>query len=43
MAFRLPAPADLFVGRDGELAAVSGMFAHARAALATMVVIQVAG
>ncbi len=32
----LPAPADLFVGRDGELAAVSGMLANARARLVTL-------
>jgi predicted ATPase/DNA-binding NarL/FixJ family response regulator len=32
----LSAPADLFVGRDGELAAVSGMLASARARLVTL-------
>jgi len=32
----LPVPADLFVGRDGEVAAVSGMLAHARARLVTL-------
>jgi predicted ATPase/DNA-binding NarL/FixJ family response regulator len=32
----LPEPADLFVGRDGELAAVSGMFAHAQTRLVTL-------
>jgi predicted ATPase/DNA-binding CsgD family transcriptional regulator len=32
----LPAPADLFVGRDGEVAAVSGMLANARARLVTL-------
>jgi predicted ATPase/DNA-binding NarL/FixJ family response regulator len=32
----LPAPADLFVGRGGELAAVSGMLAGARARLVTL-------
>jgi len=32
----LPSPADLFVGRDGELAAVSGMLAHAQARLVTL-------
>jgi len=32
----LPAPADLFVGREGELAAVSGMLASARARLVTL-------
>jgi predicted ATPase/DNA-binding NarL/FixJ family response regulator len=32
----LPTPADLFVGRDGELAAVSGMLANARARLVTL-------
>ena len=32
----LPASADLFVGRDGELAAVSGMLANARARLVTL-------
>jgi predicted ATPase/DNA-binding CsgD family transcriptional regulator len=32
----LPAPADLFVGRDGELAAVSGMLENARARLVTL-------
>ena len=32
----LPAPADLFVGRDGELATVSRMLASARARLVTL-------
>jgi hypothetical protein len=32
----LPAPADLFVGRDGELAAVSGMLANTRVRLVTL-------
>ena len=32
----LPVPADLFVGRSGELAAVSGMLANARARLVTL-------
>ena len=32
----LSAPSDLFVGRDGELAAVSGMLANARARLVTL-------
>jgi len=32
----LPAPADLFVGRDDELAAVSGMLAQTRARLVTL-------
>jgi predicted ATPase/DNA-binding NarL/FixJ family response regulator len=32
----LPAPADLFVGRDGELAAISGMLAGPRARLVTL-------
>jgi predicted ATPase/DNA-binding NarL/FixJ family response regulator len=32
----LPVPEDLFVGRDGELAAVSGMLANARARLVTL-------
>src|ERR1700751_896657 len=32
----LPSPADLFVGRDRELAAVSGMLAHAQARLVTL-------
>jgi len=32
----LPTPADLFVGRDGELAAVSGMLAHAQTRLVTL-------
>src|SRR5271169_6512145 len=32
----LPSPADLFVGRDGELAAVSRMLAHAQARLVTL-------
>jgi len=32
----LPVPADLFVGRDGELAAVSGMLAHAQTRLVTL-------
>ena len=32
----LPSPADLFVGRDGELAAVSGMLAHAQTRLVTL-------
>ena len=32
----LPSPADLFVGRDGELAAVSGMLAHAQTRLITL-------
>jgi hypothetical protein len=32
----LPASADLFVGRDGELAAVSGMLANVRARLVTL-------
>jgi predicted ATPase/DNA-binding CsgD family transcriptional regulator len=32
----LPVPADLFVGRDGEVAAVSGMLANARARLVTL-------
>jgi predicted ATPase/DNA-binding NarL/FixJ family response regulator len=32
----LPTPADLFVGRDGELAAVSRMLADARARLVTL-------
>src|ERR1700721_4498777 len=32
----LPSPADLFVGRDGELEAVSGMLAHPQARLVTL-------
>jgi predicted ATPase/DNA-binding NarL/FixJ family response regulator len=32
----LPAPTDLFVGRDGELEAVSGMLAHPRTRLVTL-------
>jgi len=32
----MPAPADLFVGRDGELAAVSRMLAHAQTRLVTL-------
>ena len=32
----LPSPADLFVGRDGELAAVSRMLAHAQTRLVTL-------
>src|SRR5580704_857492 len=32
----LPTPADLFVGRDGELATVSRMLAHAQARLVTL-------
>jgi predicted ATPase/DNA-binding NarL/FixJ family response regulator len=32
----LPLPADLFVGRDGELAAVSAMLAHPQARLVTL-------
>src|SRR5580704_4369378 len=32
----LPSPADLFVGRDGELEAVSRMFAHPQARLVTL-------
>ena len=32
----LPSPADLFVGRDGELAAVSRMLAHAQTRLITL-------
>jgi len=32
----LPAPADLFVGRDDELAAVSGMLAQTRTRLVTL-------
>src|ERR1700722_285045 len=32
----LPTPADLFVGRDGELVAVAGMLADARARLVTL-------
>ena len=32
----LPAPADLFVGRDGEVAVVSGMLANARLRLVTL-------
>jgi predicted ATPase/DNA-binding NarL/FixJ family response regulator len=32
----LPSPADLFVGRDGELAAVSQMLAHAQTRLVTL-------
>jgi predicted ATPase/DNA-binding CsgD family transcriptional regulator len=32
----LPVPADLFVGRDGELAAVSRMLAHPRTRLVTL-------
>ena len=32
----LPSPADLFVGRDDELAAVSGMLAHAQTRLVTL-------
>jgi len=32
----VPTPADLFVGRDGELVAVSGMLADARARLVTL-------
>ena len=32
----LPAPADLFVGRDGELAAVSRMLTHAQTRLVTL-------
>ena len=32
----LPSPADLFVGRDGELDAVSGMLAHPRTRLVTL-------
>jgi predicted ATPase/DNA-binding NarL/FixJ family response regulator len=32
----LPSPADLFVGRDGELEAVSRMLAHAQARLVTL-------
>ena len=32
----LPSPGDLFVGRDGELVAVSGMLADARARLVTL-------
>ncbi len=32
----LPSPADLFVGRDGELEAVSGMLAHPRTRLVTL-------
>jgi hypothetical protein len=32
----LPLPADLFVGRDGELAAVSGMLASPHARLVTL-------
>src|SRR5260370_20546402 len=33
---RLPSPADLFVGRDGELAALSQMLAHTQARLVTL-------
>src|SRR5579862_4770668 len=33
---RLPPPADLFVGRDGELAAVSRMFAYPQTRLVTL-------
>ena len=32
----LPSPADLFVGRDSELAAVSEMLTHARTRLVTL-------
>jgi predicted ATPase/DNA-binding NarL/FixJ family response regulator len=32
----LPSPADLFVGRDGELQAVSGMLVHAQTRLVTL-------
>ena len=32
----LPSPADLFVGRDGELAAVSRMLAHPQTRLVTL-------
>jgi len=32
----LPSPADLFVGRDGELATVCGMLAHAQTRLVTL-------
>jgi predicted ATPase/DNA-binding NarL/FixJ family response regulator len=32
----LPTPSDLFVGREGELEAVSGMLAHAQARLVTL-------
>src|SRR5271163_242197 len=33
---RLPSPADLFVGRDGELEALSLMLAHTQARLVTL-------